>query len=199
MEEDKKKKKKTNKKKTTPVKKEVVKKRKNTKKKEIKKSNDLFTTEHILLTVFILLIVIVVVLGIMTYKASKKVKKEHDANIIIPLNQEREDANLSVNAKDLYEAGVYVVKITNYKDNKINKKDVNYTITIGNNSDLELKVYKNDLDQELMNKEKAIEISDKLVKNKKEKVYYTIIASGKKKPSKNQKIGIRISNEKESS
>ena len=62
-----------------------------------------------------------------------------------------------------------------------------------NSSKLEIEVYKNDNDKELMNKEKTITTTGKLEKNEKNKVYYTIISTGKKKPSEDEKISIKIS------
>ena len=193
MKETKKKTVKKHAKKTTKKSVKKENKSKLSKKAHKKAKNDFFNTEYILLCIFIILLLVVIGLGYKIYQKNKEMKKEDNCNVLFPIYKDRGNMTLSVNAKDLSNAGGYVIKVTNYKGDKINKKDVNYNLKIENKTNLKLKMYKDNTDKDLINGNEVVEVNNKLEKNVKKKDYYTIIVDGREKVKNNEKIVLMIS------
>ena len=158
--------------------KKIVKKRKINNKKVPKENNKntrntkkkVLTTENILKFIFGLLLFVVIVLGIVVVKKSKEEKKIKNANIVIPIIEATQQSIVQINAENLEDK--YIIRVSNYKDNKINKDVLEYSVNIINNTSSDVIVTKNDNNKNLMiDKNNTIIQKEQLKSNVKEDVF----------------------------
>ena len=124
-----------------------------------------------LLIVFIVLLVIVSILGIdILFLEKSKIKDEDKTDIVVPVIEEKENYSFSVDLKDIKKAQkvIYKLKITNYRNKTINKKQLEYTLKILNDDNIDIEIYKD-------NKKISNDYKDKLNNNKKDSEIYEII------------------------
>ncbi|MBE6157308.1 MAG: hypothetical protein E7160_00720 [Firmicutes bacterium] len=124
-----------------------------------------------LLIVFIVLLVIVSILGIdILFLEKNKIKDEDKTDIVVPVIEEKENYSFSVDLKDIKKAQkvIYKLKITNYRNKTINKKQLEYTLKILNDDNIDIEIYKD-------NKKISNDYKDKLNNNKKDSEIYEII------------------------
>lgn len=163
----------------------------------IKKFIPKTTTEQILLITFIALLIIVIVLSIITINLKQEHNSKKDMNLVIPLLENEANntflVDLSKMKKD--EIKEYKFMITNYKDKKVAKEEVEYNIELVNNSKaVSIKLYKEKDDKNLLteNQNKNIIKDNKLNKNKKDTDTYYLIMRAKEEPKKDDNISIKI-------
>lgn len=169
------------------VKKEVPSK---TKKKVDKEQK--ITTERVLLVIFILLLILVIFLAIKVVLKKKEVEK-NTADLVVPILNVSSEEELSLNLSALVEDEEYILKIVNYKDEKVNEEEIPYTITIENNSDSEIEVTKDYSDHNFMIDQEAVIIEDQKLRGKvKQDVYYHIKITKEKNVKNSDEIGIKI-------
>lgn len=164
-----------------------------TREKTKNKKKSIFTTENILAAVFGILLIVVVVLGVMVFNKSQENKDKVNANLVVPIFEVNAEENVSLNTLALAEEDEYVLKITNYKDDKVIAEKVNYSITVENDSKAIVKVTKNKDTEDLMKNQKSTVIENQELKsNTKEDVYYHISITEKNKIDKDDKVNIKI-------
>lgn len=187
-------KKNSTKKKQTTTKARVAKvKTSQTREKTKDKKKSIFTTENILAAVFGILLIVVIVLGVMVFNKSQENKDKVNANLVVPIFEVNAEENVSLNTLALAEEDEYVLKITNYKDDKVIAEKVNYSITVENDSKAIVKVTKNKDTEDLMKNQKSTVIENQELKsNTKEDVYYHISITEKNKIDKDDKVNIKI-------
>lgn len=187
-------KKNSTKKKQTTTKARVAKvKTSQTREKTKDKKKSIFTTENILAAVFGILLIVVIVLGVMVINKSRENKDKVNANLVVPIFEVNAEENVSLNTLALAEEDEYVLKITNYKDDKVISEKVNYSITVENDSKAIVKVTKNKDTEDLMKNQKSTVIENQELKsNTKEDVYYHISITEKNKIDKDDKVNIKI-------
>lgn len=187
-------KKNSTKKKQTTTKARVAKvKTSQTREKTKDKKKSIFTTENILAAVFGILLIVVIVLGVMVFNKSRENKDKVNANLVVPIFEVNAEENVSLNTLALAEEDEYVLKITNYKDDKVIAEKVNYSITVENDSKAIVKVTKNKDTEDLMKNQKSTVIENQELKsNTKEDVYYHISITEKNKIDKDDKVNIKI-------
>lgn len=160
-------------------------------KKNLKKK--LLTTENILAVIFGILLVVVIVLSIIVFNKSHENKDSVKANLVVPIFQTESEENIGLILSALAEEDEYILKITNYKDDKVIAEKVDYKLVIENDSDSIIKVTKNKSNNDLMKNQKSTIIDNQELKGKeKEENYYhfSITKSGKIKS--NEKVNIKI-------
>lgn len=174
------------------VKKKVSRSRKNKKveKKDNKKKN-LFTLDNLLKLIFFVLLIVVIVLGVMVVKKNNESGSKVQANIVIPVFEKGSSSSVTINADNL--SSDYIIKVTNYRSDSINKTKLNYSVNVLNGTSSSIKVLKNNSKDNLMvdNKNTIIE-NESLRKDIKENVYYYIRISDYSKVKKDEKIVVRI-------
>lgn len=164
-----------------------------TREKTKDKKKSIFTTENILAAVFGILLIVVIVLGVMVFNKSRENKDKVNANLVVPIFEVNAEENVSLNTLALAEEDEYVLKITNYKDDKVISEKVNYSITVENDSKAIVKVTKNKDTEDLMKNQKSTVIENQELKsNTKEDVYYHISITEKNKIDKDDKVNIKI-------
>ena len=149
----------------------MTKKKKKKKKTSIK---DFFKSTKFLTIIFILLIILVSILVVLCVIKSKDADTKGFANISLALVEDNKPLDFSINALTLSQTDEYIFKITNYKGNKVNKKEKEYKVIIENNTDCIISVTINDLDENVMKNQESTELIDTLKANKKEAVYYHV-------------------------
>ena len=174
------------------VKKKVSRSRRN--KKEEKKDNkkkNLFTLDILLKLIFFVLLIVVIVLGVMVVKKNNESGSKVQANIVIPVFEKGSSSSVTINADNL--SSDYIIKVTNYRSDSINKTKLNYSVNVLNGTSSSIKVLKNNSKDNLMvdNKNTIIE-NESLRKDIKENVYYYIRISDYSKVKKDEKIVVRI-------
>lgn len=174
------------------VKKKVSNGRRNKKveKKDNKKKN-LFTLDNLLKLIFFVLLIVVIVLGVMVVKKDNESGSKVQANIVIPVFEKGSSSSVTINADNL--SSDYIIKVTNYRSDSINKTKLNYSVNVLNGTSSSIKVLKNNSKDNLMvdNKNTIIE-NESLRKDIKENVYYYIRISDYSKVKKDEKIVVRI-------
>lgn len=174
------------------VKKKVSRSRRNKKveKKDNKKKN-LFTLDNLLKLIFFVLLIVVIVLGVMVVKKDNESGSKVQANIVIPVFEKGSSSSVTINADNL--SSDYIIKVTNYRSDSINKTKLNYSVNVLNGTSSSIKVLKNNSKDNLMvdNKNTIIE-NESLRKDIKENVYYYIRISDYSKVKKDEKIVVRI-------
>lgn len=202
---DKKSEKKRNTSKKSPVKKnvksDVKSSRKvvhNLEKSESKKESSwvqIVFSERNLKILFVLLIILVVVLLIMTVSRHREAQSTA-SDMVIPIIEDNVHFEFGINAKELSEAedGEYVFKVTNYRNDSINKEDMTYMITIENETGCEISFTRDDGD-DLMQEQVSTSIVDESLKGgNKEVVYYHVKYLSGKATNDTDLIKISVSN-----
>ena len=179
--------------------KKIVKKRKINNKKVPKENNKntrntkkkVLTTENILKFIFGLLLFVVIVLSIVVVKKSKEEKKIKNANIVIPIIEATQQSIVQINAENLEDK--YIIRVSNYKDNKINKDVLEYSVNIINNTSSDVIVTKNDNNKNLMiDKNNTIIQKEQLKSNVKEDVFYYISVKNKNIIKNKENIIVKV-------
>lgn len=161
--------------------------------KDTNKLKDKITTEKILLIVFILLLILVICLSVMVFKKKKENDEKLAANLVIPVLKAGTEENITLNVDSLVNEEEYILKLTNYRKNEVNKEEIPYTITVENNSDSEIEVTKDYSDYNLMIDQESIIIEDqKLRGDAKQDVFYHIKVTKKSDIKEEDKINIKI-------
>ncbi len=151
--------------------------------------------EKILLISFIALLIIVIILAFVAVNKKKEYDKKQSADIVIPIIEKGVNSTFNVDISNLKEDALksYSFRITNYKEKKINSKKIDYKISINTlENDVELKLYKNKNDKNLLANLEEYEITANLPKEKKQETVYTIIIKANKKIEKNKSIEIKL-------
>lgn len=142
-------------------------------KKKSTKKKTFWTSDNILKLVFYILLVIVVILGIIVFIESKKENKKELANIVVPVQTKGTQSTITINADNLSKD--YIIKVTNYRNNKINSKKLQYDVNVINNTSTNIKVTKNSSSNNLMvDNKNTIVKGENLKSTIKEDVYYHI-------------------------
>ena len=159
-------------------------------KKDNKKKN-LFSVDNLLKLIFFVLLIVVIVLGVMVVKKNNESGSKVQANIVIPVFEKGSSSSVTINADNL--SSDYIIKVTNYRSDSINKTKLNYSVNVLNGTSSSIKVLKNNSKDNLMvdNKNTIIE-NESLRKDIKENVYYYIRISDYSKVKKDEKIVVRI-------
>ena len=186
-------KKKNQKKKSEAVKKESI-KRKITPNKN-KQSKDI--TTKVLLVIFLVLCVIVFVLAtIMITKNANSKKDKYD--IQVPITEEELssgiDIRINMNDVEKNKSKEYRIQATNYTDEEnINDKIMTYQIKINvpKNSKIDVELYSSTENFELLQGKKKI-TAQRLDKDTKEEITYTLKLTQRQKPSKDDYVNIKI-------
>lgn len=154
------------------------------------------TGEKILLFFFMSLLAIVIVLVFKVITIKQETAKE-DINLTIPLISSKINNTFSVDLEELSKDEIteYKFKITNYKEDKISKEDIEYKINLTKNSDaVSIKLYKNGSDKNLLTEDtnKFVIADNTLEKNAKNEDTYYLIIRVKEEVEKKDNIEIKI-------
>ena len=159
------------------------------KKKPFKKMDK---QDKTLLGTFIVLTIIVIVLASIAI-SQKNAQKNENVNIIIPVLEEQTQNEISVDLSSMKPGDnkEYTFKISNYKQEEINKHKINYEIAITKAECVEIELYKGNEKENLLKNKMVVE-NNILPKNKKTEDEYLLIIRTKTKPSKTDKITLKI-------
>lgn len=147
----------------------------------------------VLTIVFIALLILVIVLLIFAINKKRELQHELKARMVFPVVEENSKMAISIDLSEVSEDEDYIFKVTNYRGNVVNKFDINYKITISNNSKVKVKLYRGKGKNDLMKNQKVTEIKDlKLYKNEKEDVYFRISFEGLDKAKEKEMVNVII-------
>lgn len=165
--------------------------KKETTKKDNKKIG--LSSENILLLIFLILLIIVIALTVMVFNKRSEFKKEPNANLVVPVFKAGEVNNVSLNVSSLVKDGEYILKIANSKNGKVNKEELQYSLTIENESEAVIEVTKDSDARNLMGNEKSAKVEDQvLLKDKKDADYYHIRVVSDDGVKDGDKLNIRV-------
>lgn len=131
---------------------------------------------------FFSLIVFVAVLGLFVYKKQLDTKGEKKSNIVISMNDESETSNFNINVAALLQSKEYVFRVTNKKDDIINDSTISYDITIENNNDCVIELYRDEGSKNLILDQKSSNILGETLEGGEEHNHYyhvKLVSSGK--------------------
>lgn len=160
--------------------------KKNTKKQTINQ-------EKVLAIAFVLLAILVIILLIVALKQKNERKARNESHITVPVLEENTTSNISINLKEFKEENTneYVFIVSNYRQDKINKKELEYDINITNSDNIDIKLYKNDDTTNILDED--LEVEDNiLVKNKKQEDIYKLVITKNDKIKDSSVINIEI-------
>lgn len=163
-------------------------------KKNIKKKNKYDKTSIIMLVIFIILCITVCLLFGLVLHKNKELSKTPTANIVIPVIKKDNKMTVSLDLYSMKENEEYIFKVTNYRGDKVNDFDINYSIYVKNDSDCKIELYRIGNDKvNLMDNIVDGEIKGfKLYKNEKEDVYFKVVVSNLKSVKKKQLVSFMI-------
>lgn len=155
----------------------------------MKKKKKYTLSDYLLLGVFIVLLIIVLIL-VIKLVALKSANKDTDFNI--PIVEKKLDTSLSIDLKKLKdEKKDYILTIDSYYNKNKVKENLEYTLQFNNNSEANVKVYKNDSTKNLATNNKEFTIKDTFKANEKRIDTYKIQVSGNIKEG--DALDIRVS------
>lgn len=160
--------------------------KKNTKKQSINQ-------EKVLAIIFVALAILVIILLIVALKQKNERKARNESHITVPVLEENTTSNISINLKEFKEENTneYVFIVSNYRQDKINKKELEYDINITNSDNIDIKLYKNDDTTNILDED--LEVEDNiLVKNKKQEDIYKLVITKNDKIKDSSVINIEI-------
>jgi len=131
-------------------------------------------TEKKLLLIFLLLVLIVSILGIKTHKLSKtKLKEEQNVDLKVPILKKNQTSRFNITISKLKKDDElnYVVKIVNYEDKLILKKDINYNLELDYDENISIEVYEQNKNINLLTDDKKTEDIKLRGNQKEEKIY----------------------------
>ena len=160
--------------------------KKNTKKQTINQ-------EKVLAIIFVALAILVIILLIVALKQKNERKARNESHITVPVLEENTTSNISINLKEFKEENTneYIFIVSNYRQDKINKKELEYDINITNSDNIDIKLYKNDDTTNILDED--LEVEDNiLVKNKKQEDIYKLVITKNDKIKDSSVINIEI-------
>lgn len=144
-----------------------------------------------LYTAFGILFAIVIILGCMVYVRSGEEPK-HKSDIVFSIMESNTQNYLDLDLQTLV-GKEYTLKVTNFRNNKINSKETPYRIIVTNNSDAEIEILKNDAGQNLMtDKETSTIEGEKFSTTEEESVVYYFRIKGEDKIKKGDTMRIEV-------
>ena len=160
-------------------------------KKNIKKQA--INQENVLAIVFVALSILVIILLIIALKQKNARQVKDESHITIPVLEENTKSNISINLKEFKEEDTneYVFIVSNYREDKINKNELEYDLKITNSDNVEIKLYKNENTNNLIEKELEVE-DNTLIKNKKQEDVYKLVITKNDKIKDTSVINIEI-------
>ncbi len=176
--------------------KEKNKKKKIVTKKRINKKKEKDTTSKILLGIFLCLCVVVFVLAtiMITENASNR-KNKYDIQVPITEEELTSPIDIKINMEEVEknQSKEYRIQAVNYVDDKINDKIITYQIKVtpSKNSKIDIELYSNKDNFELLDGKKKI-TGQRLSKNKKEKIIYTLKLTQRQQPKKDEYVAVEI-------
>lgn len=167
--------------------------KKNSKKSKKTQKKFELSSEKVLLFVFIVLLILVIFLAIDVVKKKNEKDNQSTANLVIPVLKVDGEQNLSLNVSNLVKEDDYILKVTNYRNDKVNEEEIPYTVTVVNNSSSEIEVTKDNSDYNYMIDQEAVIIEEqKLRGGKKQDTYYHVRVTNAKDVKDTDKINIKI-------
>ncbi len=176
--------------------KEKNKKKKIVTKKRINKKKEKDMTSKILLGIFLCLCVVVFVLAtiMITENASNR-KNKYDIQVPITEEELTSPIDIKINMEEVEknQSKEYRIQAVNYVDDKINDKIITYQIKVtpSKNSKIDIELYSNKDNFELLDGKKKI-TGQRLSKNKKEKIIYTLKLTQRQQPKKDEYVAVEI-------
>ena len=165
--------------------------------KEKKRIKEIITSTTTLWIAFILLGIIVIVLTVLAYQKNEEVKNRIIANLYIPLIEKNGNYEMKIDANALKQTGIYILKISNYRKNKINKESSKYQIIIENHANYNIEVTKDNDEKNLMESQDKTIIQGKIGNKEKEEIYFYIKPKDNNNKKQEDFINVTVTNERE--
>ena len=174
--------------------KKVVKVKTKKPKKARKKINlNLDRTDIILVIVLVLLAILNIFLTVKVIKQSKLEKEQVHTMITIPVLGEQTNNEISVDIANMKkgETKDYSFKVANNKDNNINQAEVIYGLQLVYEDGIEVEVYKNDNNDNILPKNNII-LDNKLKAKEEQEDIYTLKIKANKKTEDKKLLTIKV-------
>ncbi len=157
------------------------------------------TESEILLTgAFLILLIVVIVLAVKVINLKQEANSKKDVDLVIPILDTKTNNTFSVDLSEMKSQAIkeYKFMVTNYKDDMIATKDINYNIELVNdNKDISIKLYKNKAEDNLLTDDTLLTHyieNNKLSKKKKSADTYYLIIRMKDEIKEKENIKIKI-------
>ena len=171
--------------------KKVVAKKATTKKENQVEKKLVLNQEKALAVTLVVLAILVVILLVIALVQKNKSKDLEKSSITIPVLEENVESRIAINLSELSETKEYVFIVSNYKDNDINKKSIEYDVEITNNDNVRIEIYKNGKMRNALDDDYEVE-DNKLAKNKKQEDVYKLVIKDTKNIKNDSQLVIEI-------
>lgn len=174
--------------------KKVTKTAKTTKKAPaVEKDEATFNQEKALMVTFVILAILVVILLVVAVTKNNTIKATEDSHITIPVLQEDTESSIRIDLTEYKtnEDSEYMFIVSNYRENQMIKKNLEYDIEVINEYDVDLELYKNDDTKNLLQHDDEVE-DNKLFKDKKQEDVYKLIIKRNDKIKDGSEVIIKI-------
>ena len=164
--------------------------------KNKKENKDKDISLIIMKIVFIALVILVCILLIVVINKKKENENKLFASMVFPVVEEKSTLPFSIDLTEVDEDDEYVFKVTNYRGDEVIDKDINYKITITNDTSAKIKLYRGKNNVDLIKDQKSTVLIDlKLYKNEKEDIYFRVTFDNLDNVKKDDFINILIESE----
>ena len=164
-------------------------------KKEKKTIKEIINSTPFLLTVFLLLLITVIILGCIIHKKDYEKAQAFDSNMVIPLYEIETSFTFGIDAKALskLDSREYVIKLTNYKGEKVEEEEMTYQVFVENLTDSVISLRKGDSKKNLMTDQKNTLIDEVMESSsEKEETYIYVHLDSFKKIEDGDFIHVKI-------
>ncbi|MBQ2640178.1 MAG: hypothetical protein IJF92_05425 [Bacilli bacterium] len=149
-------------------------------------------TKIIYICIYSVLVLVILIFVIKLCILSRERAHKKLSNIVVPVIRMNDNINFNIlvdkmGKDDEYN---YYIKISNFRKNKINKKDINYNIEFISDSELSLSLYKYKSKNNLLNDDLKVENLKINGGNKASDIYVVRIRANKKIENKQIKVKI---------
>ncbi len=166
-------------------------------KKQTKKTQPKDKSTKILLIIFLVLCVVVFVLAtIMITENANSRKDKYDIRIPITEESLKDGIEVDINMDDVKknQSKEYRMQLTNYINDTINDEVMKYQMKVSlpdKDSNIDIELYSSNENYELLEGKKKI-TGERLSKDKKEKITYTLKLTQRQAPKKNEYVKVEI-------
>ncbi len=144
-----------------------------------------------LYSAFIVLFIVVIVLACLVFTQSNRVKANR-SNIVFSIMDKNTNNYINLELAGLV-GQEYTLKVTNFRNNKINKSGAEYTIDVTNDTDVQIEILKDGKGENLMTDQKHTVIEgDKFGTKEKESVVYHFRVTNSDKIKEGDSIRIEV-------
>ena len=166
------------------------------KQKSKKKSNNKKPIDKLDIAMILIILLLAIFIIFQVFKLIKEIKYKEtipEAYIVFPILEKNSNSSITLTMSEFKKDYIYRFIVTNYRNTNINKEQIKYTISISNEDETDISIYKNENKKDLATSEKSFKISgNKLKAKEKQSDVYELKLNDTSNVTKDSKVIINI-------